>query len=60
MPIPNQDKIVDYLETTKDLPITEASPFRTNFMTSREARKKTRENLTELEKITGSKMNIVI
>lgn len=57
--IPSQDKLVSYLENTSQLPNEESivepisSPFRTNFMTSREARKQTRKNIDELSRITG-------
>lgn len=57
------DKIQDYLEETAKVPseITEeVSPFRSNFMTTSRVRKKTRENLRELERLTGNRLNIVV
>ena len=56
------DKVIDYLDETSELPEeeTEVSPFRSNFMTTSKVRKKTRENLRELERITGNRLNIVV
>lgn len=61
--IPNQDKLVDYLDTTQNPPSEEVeavSPFQSNFMTTSKARKRTRDNLRELERLTGSSLNIII
>ena len=56
------DKVIDYLDETSELPEEETgvSPFRSNFMTSRKARERTRRNLKELERITGQSLNIIV
>ena len=69
MPIPSQDKLVEYLDSSTRQPITKEpeeivepieSPYKTNLLTSTNARKKTRRNITELEKLTGENFGIVV
>lgn len=70
MPIPSQDKLVDYLETTQspeEMPDTVIQPipddilkpkFRSKVVTPRQGIEKSRRNLAELEQLTGQRLNI--
>lgn len=60
--IPSQDKLISYLEGTQE-PVKNdpfESQFKTNLLTTRDVRERTRKNLRELQQITGENFNIVI